>query len=126
MIQFNLKPSQRKKDEIDYKIFSDIIKYHNIKLTGFYNSSNNRKNDMAKIQNIFELMNVWSKMKNFYLDRFSNENSKNYNKSIVNAVNEVTSLLKQRTIEAKNKAWFIYLYLESKELSHIRYCKKNI
>lgn len=120
MIYYNLSASQRSHGHIDFNIFTEILKYYNIKLNDYIAISNDRGPDDSKIQTFYELANVWHKVRAFYLERFSNKNSKNYNKDVINTVNEISELLKSKNVKVKDKVWIMYMFLECKELSYIK------
>lgn len=125
MIFFNLTPVQRKTETIDYKVFLNILKYYNIKLEAYISVSNNRDSNHNKIQTFFELINVWSKIKKFYLKKFGDDMSSGYDSNVVGAVNLISQLSKHKDLVSKNKIWLLYLYLENMELSYIRLYNKN-
>lgn len=120
IIFFNLSGLQRKKEFIDYKVFLNLIKYYNIRLESYAKISNEREAYSAKIQTFFELSNVWPELKTFYTSRFGDRSNQNYNKDIIDVVACISELTKQRNMDSRNRMWFLYLYLERKELSCIR------
>lgn len=116
----NLTPTQRKRDKIDFGVFNQIIQHFSIKLGNYLNNSNNRDGQHNKIQTFYEVLTLWPRLKNFYLSRYGEQNSKSYDSDVTGAVTMITQLLKAKTLVSKNRIWLIYLYLEKKELSYIR------
>ena len=120
MIYFNLPPTARKTEEIDFKTFSNILRHFNIKVERLNKWSVNRRDEPNKLQTYYELLNMWPRLKHFYLNRFGNEFSKSYNNGVVETVKLLSHLVKVKTMQTRNRAWLLYLYLESKEQSYIR------